>query len=292
MIPFESSANAHIASRASERTRTVYEADLARWVSFCKLEDIKLEAPSADAGPKFRDALQKILAPATVRRILAALSSIYGAAVAKNPPLATWNPVNPKALPWPPSAKFGKTQAVSAEIAEKMIAAAEADLSLDGTRDAAILRLLYETGLRRMSIVGLLRANVLADGIARVTVKGAEEAEVELPRTSFVAVMRWINCQEGLYVFPKRGDLKRSMDVGTINKIVRARAKEVGAEKVHPHQFRAAFVTSAINSGVYMPDIQASVHHKDARTTQMYDRGKRGFGVTGAVAKARRGENR
>lgn len=57
---------------------------------------------------------------------------------------------------------------------------------------------------------------------------------------------------------------------------------------MHPHQFRATFITEALDAGVPLHEVQAAVHHADPRTTQRYDRGARGAGVTAALEKFRR----
>lgn len=284
-------AEARIASRAAPRTRAIYEADFARWRAHCEAAGVKLDDPPQAAGPTYRNLLQETLAPLSVRRILAALSSIYRRAVAQRPQLATWNPFDPDTLEWPSSVDFSKTEAVPVEVAERMIAAAEADPTVFGRRDAAVLRLLYDTGLRRMSVAGLRRACLLREGsVARVFVKGQKEGEVVLPDSSRLALARWLAvAPKGEYVFAARGrkSASRSIDVATINKIVTNRAAEVGSPGVHPHQFRATFITSAYDGGVNEHDIQAAAHHSDPRSTQRYDRGRRGFGVTDVVAKQR-----
>lgn len=103
------------------------------------------------------------------------------------------------------------------------------------------------------------------------------------------ALVAWMKHAGGAragFVFPGRGD--RHIHVATINKVVRCYGEAVGAPDVHPHCFRAAFVTAAFD--VAEPhEVQGAAHHADLRTTLGYDRGRRGERVAEAVAEKRRG---
>ena len=57
--------------------------------------------------------------------------------------------------------------------------------------------------------------------------------------------------------------------------------------KVHPHSFRAAYITDALDSGLQLHEVQAAVHHADPATTLRYDRRERGAGVAAQVEKFR-----
>jgi integrase len=116
---------------------------------------------------------------------------------------------------------------------------------------------------------------------------GEEQKEAALPTETAAAVSAWLEvAPQSQWVFPARRG-RGHIDLSTINKAVTRRAKEVGAVHVHPHRFRAAFITSAFDRGSHWRDIQASVHHEDPRSTQRYDRGQRGGGVAEAVMEYR-----
>lgn len=291
---FERAARARAASRGAVGTRHLYQIDLDRWLSWCAAHKHDPTKPSLHAATAYRDELQAAHAPLTVRRMLAALSSMYEAAVNQEKPAASWNPFKGEALPRPPATSFAKTEAISDDDARKIIAAAEADNTAVGARDAAILRLFYETGLRRASVASMTRASLFIRNqqlVARVIVKGAKEAEVEIPEGAAAALVGWLKRSASYtcdltYVFPGRvrGPIGRS----TINKLVTRRAAEAGVEDVHPHCFRAAYITAALNAKQPLYEVQASVHHSDPNTTLRYDRGVRGTGVTSAVAEFRK----
>lgn len=298
-ILFSVAARAFIASRASPDTRSAYERDLSAWLVHCDLEAVSPAKPTLACSTSFRDNLlarqvrrkrsekMKAIEPTSVRRTLAALSAIYKSALAGESPAASWNPFTTQALPWPQAPAFGVTRAVSDDVAKKMLEIAKET----SPRDAAVLAVLYSTGLRRKPVSRLLRTReklfrVRGTLVARVTVKGGQEVEVEIPSPFDATLATWLDASESEWVFPAaRG--RGSIHPSTVNRIVEEYATAVGAVGVHPHAFRAAFVTGLYDAGLAERDIQAAVHHRDPRSTQRYDRGKRGAGATKALAKFR-----
>lgn len=274
---YERAARAVISGKRSKHTRAAYEADLAVWVAYCSNAGIDPIAPQINDVAEFRDGLKG--SAETARRRLASLSSIYsmllrGRAVQRNP-------FHPAVVPWPPASSLPKTRLVTDEHAQKMIDHAIAEQSSRGRRDAAIIQLLYDTGLRRVSVASIRRITYV-DGTVHATVKGDKEVELVLPDSSVAAIDRWLeHCQaDATYLFP---GLRGHLNPATINKIVKHRAGAVGARHVHPHSFRAAFVTAGYDAGIPEHEVQASVHHSDPKTTRRYDRRVRGRAVATAV---------
>lgn len=302
MTPFERAARAHATSRASDGTRKLYLADLARWLVHCELEGVDPAAPTMEAATGFRDALARtvyrgrLLKGPTVRRTITALSSMYDNALDSNGrPLVSWNPF--KKLPRPPAVKYGKTESITDEEAEAMVAEAVKFGGLVGIRDVALLRLLYETGMRVSSVVAMERSSLLKRGeqlVVRVFGKGDKEIEVEIPKEAAEPLQEWLAvAPESPFVFPAaRGG--GSFETKAVNKRLKFYGKLAGIspKHTHPHCFRAAYITSALDAGVPLHEIQAAVHHEDPKTTLRYDRGVRGTGVTSAVAEFRKNRSK
>jgi len=289
---FEQRALQVIATRRSPRTREAYAEDLQRWLTFCTAMHVNPAQPPILAVTTFRDHLIGSFAPSSCRRILAALSSTYGGLRRFSDSGVTVNPFHPLVLPWPPAPAGGKTTAVTEADAEAMIAVcAEDEDQIAGTRDAAVLRLLYDLGLRRASVARMARAGIRTEGrrtLVRVVVKGGREEEVSLPLQTRDALTAHLARLEptGSWVFPNTKGAP--MHPNTINLIVSERAQQAGVNHVHPHAFRAAFVTAAYDAELPEREIQAAVHHADPKVTRQYDRGRRGLGVADAVAAARK----
>lgn len=287
-MSFETAAKAHIASRGSPETRAIYLADLARWIAFCEVEGTSADAPSFDVAVKFRDMLVAKYAAPTVRRVLSALSSMYDATAIVN------HFKSSKRLPRPESDEIGTTREFSEEEAQALLGAAreEADKpSAKGLRDYAVLRLLYDTGMRITEAVSMKRdALSRVDGklvlVAKVKKKG--RVETSIPETSAELIERWLlDVRPSKYVFPASkglGPLARR----TISKRLLVYGTRVGVKDAHPHRFRVTYVIGSLDAGLALHEIQASVHHSDPKTTLRYDRRQRGAGVSAALAEFRR----
>ncbi len=261
------------------------------------------EQPTADAAAAFRDGLRKKrykpraggtprkYGSSTIWNYLSALSFIYRYVVAQRTTKASWNPFDTHALPRPPVSKIGVTEDVSGDVAEAMIDAA---VEAGELRDAALIALLYATGARRMSITTLRRDVVRRRGdklFARIQKKGsggAETDEIVIPKKTADVLEAWIQeAPRSNYVFPGR-DKGRPINLSTANKIITRWGVKVGAEHVHPHRFRVAFVTTALDAGVNPREVQVAVGHTILESTMRYDRGARGQNVADAVAEHRR----
>lgn len=285
MTPFERAARAHAASRGSPGTASGYVRDLERWLAWCAERRKKPEKPTLQMATDYRAELERSYEPQTVRRALAALSSMYEAALGFEKTLVSWNPW--KRLPRPPADAYLKTEAVPDRVVRRMFALIEA--SVAGVRDLAILRLLYDTGLRCSEVAKLRRKDLVyreSGMVARVIVKGRRRVDVEIPTPTRAAVEAWLEkAPASDYVFPAtppRIPVARS----TINDILERRGLAAGYKGLHPHQLRAAYITTALDIAS-LRDVQASVHHADPRTTLRYDRRRRGRGLAEAVAKHR-----
>jgi len=45
--------------------------------------------------------------------------------------------------------------------------------------------------------------------------------------------------------------------------------------RMHPHMLRHTFVTTVLDAGVSLPDVQIAARHADPRTTMRYDRARK-----------------
>lgn len=283
---FENSAKALIASRSAAGTRRLYTHDLQVWLAHCQTvgED---PADPKTAAVTFRDLLLQTQASLTVRRKLAALSKMYKKAVADG--TATHNPFDTDALPRPSQDDYEPTQPLTDEEVVRIIAAVKDGSDL-GLRDAAVVQMLYDTGARISSILSIERQSLVRrDGalFARAFLKGGRRGEIAIPEASDLALQEWIShAPRSRYVFPAARGGGHLQPIA-INKRLAACGLKIGIADVHPHRFRVAFATAALD---VMPlhEVQAAMHHADPKTTLRYDRKRRGAGVADAVAKSRR----
>lgn len=279
-----------IRSRRSENTRSAYSADWQKWAVFVAANDVDMKAPGLAATTAFRDGLATSYAPASIARVLASLSFFYAAL--RDAGLLRTNPFAKTWLPRPEVSDLHKTPAIADDTVAQLAATLELDDSARGRRDAAIVCLLFETGLRRASLALLRRDQLRRDGadlIAFVVVKGGKEKSVKITQEGQRALEAWLALAPASpYLFPQSRDPSKPLDLTTFNRILSARSKLAGlSERATPHRFRAAFITTAYDAKVYERDIQAAAHHSNAATTRGYDRGHRGDDVFDRVAEFR-----
>lgn len=289
-VAFVQVARGFIASRGASGTRGLYTSDLDRWVAYCEDHGVDITKPAPAQAAGFRDALKATQKPLTVRRTLSALSRIYRAALNHHPRAAEWNPFDPDALARPPASDFSKTEVLSEEEIAAIMRVAESDAQ-HGLRDVAILRLLYDSGLRISAVCTLLREKVLSrpgGGALRVSTKNKDEVDVELTTESAEALNRWLSAAPpSKYVFPSSRDRKMPVSRRVIWKRLKDYGTAAGVPNIHPHRFRATYITEALDAGIPLHEVQAAVHHATPAMTLRYDRGVRGRGVAETLAKFR-----
>ena len=119
-------------------------------------------------------------------------------------------------------------------------------------RDAAILRLLIDSGVRRAELAGLTVADVdLDENVATVTGKGRRSRIVPFGRKTALALDRYLRVRP-THRFAHRPELwlgpKGPLTANGIYQVIEKRAKAVGIA-LHPHQFRHYFAHSWLAEG-------------------------------------------
>ena len=63
------------------------------------------------------------------------------------------------------------------------------------------------------------------------------------------------------------------MDPGAIDRMVRKYAAKIGLPRGYSaHSMRATFITTALENGAQLEDVQKAAGHRDPSTTKLYDR--------------------
>jgi integrase/recombinase XerD len=71
----------------------------------------------------------------------------------------------------------------------------------------------------------------------------------------------------------KRQNERRRMDPDAIDRVVRKYAAAIGMTRGHSaHSMRATFITTALENGAQLEDVQKAAGHRDPGTTKLYDR--------------------
>jgi len=156
-------------------------------------------------------------------------------------------------------------------------------------RDAALVELLYGSGLRVGELVGLdcgasdqARGWLdLGGGLAHVMGKGSKRRSVPLGGPAVQAVQRWLALrttaapaglvldEAALFVGP-RG---RRITAQAVWQRLRARSLRAGvAVPVHPHMLRHSFASHVLQSSGDLRAVQELLGHASISTTQVYTR--------------------
>ena len=152
-------------------------------------------------------------------------------------------------------------------------AATPADL-----RDAAMLELLYATGIRVSELIGLTVNSINWQvGYLVAMGKGEKERIVPVGRTAYDRVKRYLDGARPLLLKGSENDhlfLNRSGNGMTRQgfwKIVKKYAAKAGlGKRVHPHTFRHSFASHLLEGGADLRSVQIMLGHADISTTQIY----------------------
>jgi integrase/recombinase XerD len=147
-----------------------------------------------------------------------------------------------------------------------------------GLRDAAMIELMYGSGLRVTELVTLpLAALFLDQSLLRVRGKGGRERLVPMSESAVRLVQRYLlEARAPLdpthlrtEVFLSR--LGAAMTRQNFWERLKAYARAAGVHaRVTPHQLRHAFATHLLEHGADLRAIQAMLGHVDITTTQIY----------------------
>jgi site-specific recombinase XerD len=154
-----------------------------------------------------------------------------------------------------------------------------------GRRDAVLLSLLYDAGVRAQELADLTPEKVRLDAPAQIVVTGKGRKRRTIPlMCAMVALLRpWMK-EQGLDV-PERRDEPlfrnpqgRRLTTNGIRHIVRKyadrmpAAAEAGQKRITPHTFRHSKAMHLLQSGNPLVVVQSFLGHEDIQTTTMYAR--------------------
>ena len=261
-----------------------YLADLrlfARWFAQENGEVLRTDNYfAADIRAYRQHLLAQGAQPQTVNRRLAALLAfgnwaVQSGAIEINPALhirsVPSTPLSPKWLD-------RREKAALLRAMEKDLAFARRHyprLWLLRLRDAAILVLLLNTGLRVSELCALQLADVeLGERKGRLIVragKGSKQRIIPLNKEARRILAEWLlhrppESGETLFVGQRGG----AINTRSVQRAVRRLAQSAGLEGVTPHILRHTFAKGLINQGVSIEKVATLLGHSDLNTTRIY----------------------
>ncbi len=264
----------------SSHTVSAYEADLRQFSVFLsRYYDRKKFAVSMVDRGVLRQFLGHLLDKGyTIKSAARKLSSIRSflrylvkqGAIVHNPALSVPGPKLPKKLP-----------VFLDESSINRILELPDTSTLNGLRDAAMLELLYSTGIRVGELVGLNVQSVdWANSTVKVYGKGAKERIVPFGKHARRVLKRYLGRRQecissetdprdrcalffstrGKRIYPEAVYLTAVKYIGKISEL----------EKKSPHVLRHTFATHLLNRGADLRAVKELLGHESLSTTQIY----------------------
>jgi integrase/recombinase XerD len=271
----------------SVQTRRAYESDIRGFMAFVGIaQPAEFRAVTRGHVLAWRADLEKQgLAGSTIRRKLAALSSLYDYLCDAN--AVTHSPVRGVKRPKVESYE-GKTPALGDAQARQLLDAPRSD-TLKGKRDRAILSVLLYHALRREELTKLLvkDVNQARRGVPHLRVhgKGGKLRYIPAHPDTLRLVAEYLKEaghakeQDGPLFRPVRnpraGYTATALTPGGVySEVVVRYMRQVGiaGENMGPHALRATAATSALENNADIVKVQEWLGHASISTTRVYDR--------------------
>ncbi len=252
-------------------TIEAYGRDLADFTKFLAARGMAASRADSDAIRAYMADLSQRMAPGTSARRLSCLRQFYRFLFAEGV-----RPDDPTAAIDSPRAKPPLPKLLGEDEVDSLIKAAH-DKDL---RSAALVELIYATGLRVSELVGLPLAAVLGDPrFIVVRGKGAKERLVPMGEAARVALEAYLEVRERFlkagvaspWLFPSRGasgHLTRRRFAQLLDKL--ALAAGIDPRRVSPHVLRHAFASHLLAHDADLRAVQKMLGHADIATTQIY----------------------
>ena len=275
-----------LAKQKSKRTRRAYKLDVMHFMRTLMIRSYdelrRVDHRAVIAWERIMREIEEA-APSTVRRRLAALSSLFKHLVRHHH--VEKNPVSEVERP-AINRREGSTLAFSKADAARLLDAPAGD-TLDGLRDRAILSVGLQVGLRRAEIaalkVGDLHQNRGYDSLRVIRKGGRRDALAIHPNVAkrvrdYLERSGHADDLEGPLFRPlshnrKLQETTRKMDPDAIDRVLRRPCATLGLERgFSAHSMRATFITTALENGCSLEDVQRAAGHSEPGTTKLYDR--------------------
>lgn len=252
----------------SGNTRSAYRRDLDHYLQYLKRRGVS--SPSRVKRQMIGDFLlaekDRGLKPSSIVRALAAVRMFHRFLAAENHveedvTQALDTPKRWKTLP----------EYLTVSEMEKLLDAPDPTTG-EGTRDGALLELIYSCGLRASEVTALDVGHLNLDtGYVRVYGKGGKERMVPIGSVARSRLALYLNARSAAdsALFPGRGG--RRITRQAVWSIIRQNAQKAGLpKKVYPHLLRHSFATHLLEGGADLRVVQELLGHSDISTTQIY----------------------
>ena len=263
-------------NRYSQNTISAYKNDLGQFYNF--VIDSTPASTWADISAKdidvyIQDLQSKSYASSTIARKIAAVKSFFAdlqdqKVTTKNPTLKVESPRVQKRTPQP----------LTLEEVDRLLKAPRNKSTPKNLRDAALLSVLYSTGMRVSEIVSLKFNELdMSEGVLHCDNSDGQTRDLPLEEETMMLLQKYIDRgrpgltrqseQEYLFLNHRGQPLTRQ----GLWLIIKSYAKEAGlTTPVTPHTLRHSFASHKIGEGTNLQEVQQLLGHANISTTQIY----------------------
>ncbi len=261
---------------AARHTLSAYRGDLSALEVHLKACGKRFLNAQPDDLRKYLTSLHKakLGARSTTRRLSSArqfFQFLYREGIrADDPSVSLDRPRLPKPLP----KYLGESEV------EALLAAANKQRRSDGVRGAALLEMLYASGLRVSELVSLPIAAARNPSVLIVRGKGSKERMIPVGEAAQIALQKYLCVRaqflpkkkaNSAWLFPSSGASGHLTRDG-FSKMLKdiAVASGLSPSRVSPHVLRHSFATHLLSHGADLRTLQQLLGHSDISTTQIY----------------------
>lgn len=147
--------------------------------------------------------------------------------------------------------------------------------TFNGRRDQLLLRILYETGIRRAEAIGLKESSVDL-GQLQIKVLGKRNKEriipIEIELAHTISAFLALKKEKGIDTESLLPDEKgHPLNISRVAAIVKRYMGQISsADRISPHVFRHTFATHMLNEGANIDAIKELLGHTDLMATEVY----------------------
>ena len=257
----------------AKNTLLSYEHDINSFLLFLNKEKIKLfNTTQSDVNLFISQRFSNGISSRSNMRLISSLKKfflyLYSHNFLKtNPTENIETPRKIKSLP----------HTIGIEQVDKLLNAPNIDTRF-GSRDKAMLEILYACGLRVSELVSLKFSQVnMESNFLRVLGKGNKERIIPINDYALSFLKKYIDNFRKDFITSKKTDALFLSNRGaemtrhSFWHILKKYASQVGIEEhLSPHTLRHAFATHMINNGADLRVVQLLLGHSDLSTTQLY----------------------
>ena len=259
-------------ARYKGQSRLHTESDLRAYLAWCRdheLNPLAARRPHVELYLRWMQEARGF-APSTVSRRLSVVAGFYRTCVIDS--LLEHSPADHVRRPHVPTES--PTLGLSHLQFEALLTASRDSVNVN---DFALVAMLGLLGLRIFEATGadvVDLSEVHGHRVLTVLGKGDRLAVVPLPPAVARAVDRAIGGRPDGPILRNRAGRRMSRHSATRRLRVLAGVGGVSLVRMHPHMLRHTFVTTMLDAGVDLRDVQIAARHADPRTTMRYDRAR------------------